>query len=155
VDVAFQIGHDALVTDADNGLVSHRGRWVLPMAGGEVTQVQVDHSFGLAIETYADEQASTHVRIHTAFEYEAAGVVHSIDPEHTADLAALVTLHKAVVEEGYAVKDGHLVVRFADGRAIRVAPHEQHESWSVTGRLPPVERRFSLIGLPGSGVALL
>jgi len=125
------------------------------MAGGEVTQVQVDFAFGLAIETYDDKRASTHVRINTRFEYEAAGIATMIDPEQTADLAPLLTLHKAVVEEGFAVKDGHLVLRFTDGRALRVAPDGQYESWTVMGRLPPVERKFSLIGLPSGGVALL
>lgn len=45
------------------------------MAGGEVTQVQVDYAFGLAIETYDEQKASTHIRISTRFEYEADGVV--------------------------------------------------------------------------------
>jgi len=124
------------------------------MAEGEVTQVLIDHSFGLAIETYGEQRASTHVRINTRFEYEESGVVTVIDPEQTADLGSLVGLHKAVIAEAYAIKDGHLVLRFADGRAIRVAPDEQYESWEVSGRLPPVERKFDLIGLPGSGVAL-
>jgi hypothetical protein len=39
------------VTAADNGLASDHGRWIFPMAGGEVTQVQIDYSFGLSIET--------------------------------------------------------------------------------------------------------
>lgn len=124
------------------------------MAGGEVTQVQVDYAFGLAIETYDEQKASTHIRISTRFEYEADGVVTVIDPEHTEQLAPLLALHKAVVAEGYAIKDGHLVVRFVDGRAIRVAPDAQYEVWTVTGQLPPVVRKFNLIGLPGTGVAL-
>jgi len=77
-----------------------------------------------------------------------------IEPEQTQQMAPLLTLHKAVVAEGYAIKDGHLVVSFVDGRAIRVAPDKQYESWTVTGQLPPVVGKFGLIGLPGSGVAL-
>ena len=124
------------------------------MAGGEVTQVQIDYAFGLTIETYDEQRASTHIRISTRFEYEANGEVTVIDPGHTEQMAPLLTLHKAAVAEGYAIKDGHLVVHFVDGRAIRVAPDEQYESWTVTGQLPPVVRKFSLIGLPGTGVAL-
>jgi hypothetical protein len=142
------------VTATDNGLASHHGRCIFPMAGGEVTQVQIDYSFGLSIETYGDVKASTNIRISSCFEYETNGVAITVDPEQTADLAPLITLHKAVVEEGYAIKDGHLVIRFTDGRAIRVAPDEQYESWHVTGHLPPVERKFKLIGLPSGGVAL-
>lgn len=142
------------MTNTDNGLVSERGRWIFPMAGGEVAQVQIDYSFGLTIETYGEQQASTHVRINTTFEYEESGFVRTIDPEQTAALGPLVGLHKAVIAEAYAIKEGHLVVRFADGRAIRVAPDEQYESWQVTGHQRPVVRKFQLIGLPGSGVAL-
>lgn len=124
------------------------------MAGGEVTQVQIDYAFGLTIETYDEIKASNVVRISTGFDYEADGVVTTIDPEHTTQLAPLITLHKATVEEGYAIEDGHLVIKFSDGRAIRVAPDEQYEAWQVSGHLPPIERKFSLIGVPGSGVAL-
>jgi len=35
------------MNSADNGLVSSRGRWILPVAGGEVTQVRVDYAFGV------------------------------------------------------------------------------------------------------------
>lgn len=119
-----------------------------------MTQVLIDYSFGLSIETYGEQSASTRVRINTPFEYGESGVVTIIDPEQTADLGPLVTLHKAVLVEGHAIKDGHLVLQFTDGRTIRVAPDEQYESWQVTGHLPPVERKFDLIGLPGSGVAL-
>jgi Family of unknown function (DUF6188) len=142
------------MTATDNGLLSDHGRWMFPMAGGEVTQVQIDYSFGLSIETYGDVKASMSIRINTCFEYETNGVAITVDPEQAADLAPLITLHKAIVDEGYAIKDGHLVIRFTDGRAVRVAPDEQYESWQVTGDLPQVERKFKLIGLPNGGVAL-
>ncbi len=127
---------------------------MFPVAGGEVTQVRIDYAFGLVIETYDDRHASTSVRISTRFDFERDGVVVSIDPEQTADLAPLIMLHKAIVDEGYAVKDGHLVLRFVNAGEIRVAPHEQYEAWHVDGHLPPIERKFSVIAVPSGGVAL-
>lgn len=136
-------------------LVEGRGRWVLPVAGGEVTQVQIDFAFGLVIQTYDDRHASVHVRISTPLQYENGDATTTIDPEHTAHLAPLITLHKATVDKGFVVKDGHLVLRFADGRAIFVAPHDQYEAWHVTGHLPPIERKFELIAVPSGGIAKL
>ena len=101
---------------------------MLPIAGGQVTQVRIDFAFGIVIETYDDRRASTSVRINTALQFEADGTTRTIDPEQTADLAPLITLHKTTVAEGYVVKDGHLVLHFVDGRSINVAPHERYEA---------------------------
>ena len=136
-------------------LAEGRGRWVLPIIGGEVTQVQIDFAFGFVVVTYGDDPVSVSIRIETEFKVQLEGVTLTFDPEATAELGRLVTLHKAVVEEAYVVKDGHLVVRFADGRAIEVAPHGQYEAWTVSGDLQPIERRFSLIALPSGGVTRL
>jgi Family of unknown function (DUF6188) len=133
-------------------LAEGRGRWILPIIGGEVTQVQIDCSFGLVVVTYGDDPASVTIRIETEFKVQLEGVTLTFDPKATADLGRLVTLHKAVVEEAYVVKDGHLVVRFADGRAIEVAPHGEYEAWAVSGDLKPIQRRFSLVALPSGGV---
>ncbi len=141
------------MTTADAGLTEGRGRWVLPISGGEVTQIRIDFAFGLEIESYGDDQTSLSIRISTPFTFTSDGNAVVIDPERTAELEALVTLHKAEVQEAHVVKDGHLVVRFADGRAIEVAPHEQYEAWQVDGQRPPVERRFSLVAVPSGGVA--
>ena len=135
-------------------LVDGKGRWVFPVAGGEVTQVRIDFAFGLVIETFDDRSAVTNVRISTTFEYTDQAGTRSFDPERTAELASLITLHKAVVEEGHAVKDGHLVLRFSDGRSITAGPHDQYEAWDVTGHLPPIKREFRVIAVPSGGVAV-
>ena len=127
-------GQYVVVPTADI-LAEGRGRWVLPIIGGEVTQVQIDYAFGFVVVTYGDDPASVRIRIEAEFKVQLEGVTLTFDPEDTADLGRLVTLHKAVVEEAYVVKEGHLVVRFADGRAIEVAPHGQYEAWTVSGDL--------------------
>ena len=63
-------------------------------------------------------------------------------------------MHKTIVEEGHAVKDGHLVLRFQDARAIRVEPDERYEAWQVNGHLPPIERKFSAVAVPSGRVAV-
>jgi hypothetical protein len=142
------------VADPAEILSEARGRWILPVVGGEVSQVRIDFAFGLVIEVYGDESVTVVVRISTPFVFHDGGTTATIDPENTAGLGALLTLHKAEVTEAYVVKDGHLHLTFADGRSIEVAPHDQYEAWQVEGHKPPIQRRFSLIGLP-SGVARL
>jgi Family of unknown function (DUF6188) len=66
----------------------------------------------------------------------------------------LITLHEAVAEEGYAVKDGHLVLVFRDDRSIRVEPHERYEAWEVSGSFHPIVRKFRVIAVPSGGVAV-
>jgi hypothetical protein len=138
-----------------NGLVSSRGRWIFPVDGGEVTQVRIDYAFGLVIETYDDRRASTHVRISSAFDFETAGRTLRIDPERTAEMAPLLSLHKAIVEEAFAIKDGHLVIGLGSAGVIRVAPDDKYEAWAVSGHMPPIERKFNVIGLPSGGVAVM
>ena len=148
-----RFGQSGPVSNASDGLTEGRGRWVLPIRGGEVTQVRIDFAFGLVVETYGDDPASVSIRISTPFSFERDGRTILIDPERTADLGPLVTLHKAEVQEAHAVKDGHLLLRLADGRAIEVAPHEQYEAWQADGHLPPIERKFSLVAIPSGGLA--
>lgn len=136
----------------EGGLEEAPGRWVLPVSGGVVTQVVIDYAFGLTIERRRDH-TSVHVRISGQLDYGTIDHIVTVDPEVTATLGPLLTLHSAAVAEGYALKDGHLVLCFGDGRSIRVAPHDHYEAWQVTGRLPPVERKFELIAVPGGGLA--
>jgi hypothetical protein len=77
-----------------------------------------------------------------------------IDPEAPDTLPPLLALHQAVVSEANAVKDGHLVVRFEDGRSIEVAPDDRYEAWQVDGSRPPVPRDFKIIAVPGGGLAV-
>ncbi len=135
------------------GLEEGHGRWIFPVVGSEVTQVQIDHALGLLIDG-SGQDPRVHVRISSRLEYGSGDDLVSIDPEATMDLAPLLSLHKATLTEAYALKDGHLVLRFGDGRVIKVAPDDQFEAWHVSGQMPPVERRFEIIAVPGGGVAL-
>jgi Family of unknown function (DUF6188) len=130
------------------GLTERRGFWVLPVAGAVVTQVQIDYAFGLDIDT-------VHVRIECPFAVEQAGETSVFDPNEWATLGPLVRLHQATIKSGSVRKDGILRLEFTDGTTITCEPHDQYEAFKVSGRLPPVQRRFELIALPGGGLASL
>lgn len=128
------------------GLYDEHGHWVLPVAGGEVTQVRVDFAFGLMIEAWLS------IRIEGRFSLERGGMVHEYDPADTASLGPLVVLHKSVVSEALARKDGRLTIRFADGTILIVPPGDQYEAFVIDGALPPIQRKFTLVSLPGGGL---
>lgn len=128
------------------GLYDEHGHWVLPVGAGEVTQVRVDYAFSLVIETWLS------LRIEGRFTLERGGQVEEYDPSDTASLGPLVVLHKAVVSEALARKDGRLSVRFADGSILTVPPDDHYEAFVIDGALPPIERKFTLVSLPGGGL---
>ena len=50
----------------DAGLTEVRGKWLLPVGDGKVTQIQVDYAFTLVLESWIS------VRIETPFSYGLA-----------------------------------------------------------------------------------
>lgn len=128
------------------GLYDEHGRWILPVSGSEVSQISVDYAFTLTIEWIS-------IRIGTAFAVSRRGETHTYEPEDTLSLGALLDLHKVGVRDGYARKDGVLVLNFDDGTVITVEPDEQFEAFMINGSLPPMDRRFTLVALPGGGLA--
>lgn len=135
----------------DAGLTEARGRWLLPVGDGKVTQIQVDHAFTLVLESWIS------VRIETPFSYGPAGHARRFDPSDAPGLAPLLGLHQATVTSAEIRKDGRLAMTFADGGELVVPPDERYEAFTVTGSLPPVTvtRGFSFTALPGGGLSRL
>lgn len=129
------------------GLTDRRGRWVLPLEHGEVTQLAVDFAFTLVIDTWIS------IRIESPFSVTRQGLERIYDPGAPTELGSLLDLHKAVLTSAEVVKDGHLRLEFANGDVLSVSPDEHYEAFTVNGHLPPLERRFTLVALPGGGLA--
>ena len=128
------VGHSD--TSDPSGLVDELGRWRLPVEGGTVTQLLIDYAFGFTVQVQ-EPAGDVRMRLAGRFSYEdGSGRRFEIDPEAPDTLPPLLALHQAVVSEAHAVKDGHLVVRFEDGRSIEVAPDDRYEAWQVDGSRP-------------------
>jgi hypothetical protein len=78
------------------------------------------------------------------------GETLTYEPEDILSLGALLDLHKAVVHDGYACKDGVLLLSFDDGTILTVEPHPRYEAFVIDGRGP--EGSFTLAAMPGGGL---
>lgn len=131
----------------DAGLTEVRGKWLLPVGDGKVTQLRIDCAFTLLLESWIE------IRIETPFRYGPAGDKRQFEPSDAPGLAPLLALHQATVTSGEIRKDGRLTLAFADGCELVVPPDERYEAFTVTGSLPPVRRGFSFTAVPGGGLA--
>ena len=131
----------------DAGLTEIRGKWLLPVGNGKVTQIRVDYAFTLVLESWIS------IRIETPFSYGPAGDARQFEPSDAAGLAPLLGLHQATVTSAEIRKDGRLTMAFADGGELVVPPDERYEAFTVTGSMPPVRRGFSFTALPGGGLS--
>jgi Family of unknown function (DUF6188) len=129
------------------GLIEVRGKWLLPVGDGTVTELRIDYAFTLVLEAWIV------IRIETPFSYGPAGNVRQFEPSDSPGLAPLLGLHQATVTSAEIRKDGRLTLTFADGSELIVPPDERYEAFSVTGSLPPVRRGFSFTAVPGGGLA--
>jgi Family of unknown function (DUF6188) len=131
----------------DAGPAEARGKWLLPVGDGKVTQLRIDFAFTLVLESWIE------IRIGTPFSYGAAGKGRQFEPSDSPGLAPLLGLHQATVTSAEIGKEGRLTVAFADGSQLIVPPDQRYEAFTVTGALPPVRRGFSFVALPGGGLA--
>jgi hypothetical protein len=137
-------GVSALRDDA--GLTEVRGKWLLPVGDGKVTQLRIDYAFTLVLESWIE------VRIETRFRYGPAGDAQEFEPSDAPSLAPLLGLHQATVTSAEIRKDGRLTLAFADAELV-VPPDERYEAFTVTGSLPAIRRGFSFVAVPGGGLA--
>jgi Family of unknown function (DUF6188) len=86
----------------DAGLTEIRGKWLLPVGNGKVTQIRVDYAFTLVLEAWIS------IRIETSFSYGPAGGARQFEPSDAAGLAPLLGLHQATVTSAEIRKDGRL-----------------------------------------------
>lgn len=135
------------------GLVDELGRWRLPVAGGTVIQLLVDETLGFTIQ---QPKPLGHVTVEIAcrFTYYDGNQRFDVDPAAKETLLPVLSLHGAIVSEGYATKGGHLIVRFVGGGAIEVEPDDRYEAWEVHGTRPSIVREFKIVAVPAGGLAL-
>jgi hypothetical protein len=129
------------------GLSDEHDRLVLPVHGNEVSQISVDYAFTLTL-------GSVSIRIEQPFVVTRHGETRTYEPEDILSLGTLLDLHKAVVHDGYARKDGVLVLNFDDGAILAVEPHPQYEAFVIDG-IGQIhsESRFTLAAMAGGGLA--
>jgi hypothetical protein len=136
------------VTPADEaGLTEARGKWVLPIGEGKVTQLRIDHAFTLLVDSWIE------IRIETPFTYGPEDDVQRFEPSDAPNLAPLLWLHQATITSAEIRKDGRLTLAFAGGAKLEVLPDERYEAFTVAGSLPPIRRGFNFVAIPGGGLA--
>jgi hypothetical protein len=131
----------------DAGLTEARGKWVLPIGDGRVTQIRIDYAFTLVLESWIG------IRIETSFAYGIGDDSRRFEPSDASGMAPLLALHQSAVTSAEIRKDGRLTLVFADGAVLVVLPDERYEAFTVAGSLPPVRRGFHFVAIPGGGLA--
>jgi hypothetical protein len=134
-----------MTTPDVTGLRDEDDRLVLPICRDEVRQISVDYAFTLALEPVS-------IRIACPFVVTRRGQTRTYEPDDVLSLGALLDLHRAVVRDGFARKDGVLVLNFDDGTILTVEPHPQYEAYLIDGRGHiQIERIFTLAATSGGG----
>jgi Family of unknown function (DUF6188) len=131
----------------DTGLTEVRGKWILPIGEGRVTQIRIDYAFTLVLESWIE------IRIETSFAYGIGDDTQRFEPSDAPGLAPLLALHQSAVISAEIRKDGRLTLVFADGAVLVVLPDERYEAFTVAGSLPPIRRGFHFVAIPGGGLA--
>lgn len=129
VEYLSRFGHHVDVAqEADEaGLTESRGKWILPVGDGIVTQIRIDFAFTLVLESWIE------IRIETAFSYGPPGAGRQFEPSDPTALAPLLGVHQAVATAAQIRKDGRLTMTFADDAVLEVGPDERYEAFQVTG----------------------
>jgi hypothetical protein len=123
-------------------------RWILPLAGGAVTQCCINH--GLTIEVASNGADAATVFISGAFDLQSADGAWRLNPAGKAvDLAPALVLLGLAVDYAAAHKDGTLEMVFAGGIRLRVPPDEAYEAWEFDGN-----HGAKAIALPGGDIAI-
>ncbi len=128
-------------------LVERDDRWVLPFRGLLVTQVQVDHAFGLVL----DDKGAVRVEGAATLGWVSVGAkpeTVELRPENH-DVAAGLVLLGTTVLSSVAFKSGGLRIVFDDGHVLTVAADPQHEAWTVTG-----PNGMLIVSVPGGDLAV-
>jgi hypothetical protein len=109
---------------------------ILPCEGLRVSQVRVDHAFGLELAEDRERAANRawRIRINTRFAYSFAGETTHIEPEGPAPAVApaLAVRHTTLVR-GRVHRDGRLALTFADGAVVEVPADDRYEAWEASG----------------------
>lgn len=120
-------------------------RWVLPVADQPVVTCCIDYAL-----TFRFGNDVT-LRIEQPFVYRTAeGVEHLIVPEgDPVRLAPALAVCRQVARQGFAFKDGHLELDFADGSWVGVPTAEDLEPWELVG-----PDGLRVVSVPGGDLAI-
>ena len=120
-------------------------RWLLPIGDEFVVGYCIDYSITMR---FANDVS---IRIESPFVYTTAnGIEHLIVPEgDPARLAPALVICRLAARQGFAFKDGHLELDFADGSSISVAATEDFEPWELFG-----PGGLLVVSIPGGDLAI-
>ena len=120
-------------------------RWVLPIGDQPVVACCVDYAMTLRFGNDVE------LRIEQPFVYRTAeGVEHLIVPEgDPVRLAPALAVCRQVVRQGFAFKDGHLELDFADHSGLSVPATEDLEPWELVG-----PDGLRVVSVPGGDLAI-
>jgi len=125
------------------------GPWDLPVEGFEV--LQVTFGYPIFIVAYGPDGASVTIQFEGAFEVvEPGGARRKLDASTDSweEMSIVLSLRHDHLHSVQAEDSAALAVEFRSGRRIAAGPTAGYENWQVSGR------DFSLVSLPGGGVAL-
>jgi hypothetical protein len=75
-------------------LIELEDRWIIPLAGKEVTRCLVDYSFTLEM---LEQNHNVAICVETEFVLEVSGKVYNLSPDNSTELGiALTMLHKNI-----------------------------------------------------------
>ena len=120
------------------------GEWTLPIGDGTITQILVDHAFGLVVDS------DTAIRFETPFTWFDGTTERTIDPSVAESLGALVRLVRQEVTDVTVTEPGsHLAVVLQDGQWLKSSAHDQYEAWTATATWGVPAQRSYFVATPG------
>jgi hypothetical protein len=125
-------------------------RWILPLAGRTVTRCCIDGAVSLELSDAGSTDAT--IQIAGTFDLQRGRRRRTwrLHPQGDASaLAPVLNLLGLTVDRAEALKDGTLVVVFADGSRVSVTPDPDYEAWEFAGN-----RGAKAIALPGGDLAI-
>lgn len=128
-------------------LVELDDRWILPMAGRQVSQCCIDYAFTLRC---TDAHGSVDVRIGEPFVLRTANETYVLDPESDpTSMGPILSLLHLNVADAIAFKDGRLTLTFSDGSVLEVPVGRDYEPWELSG-----PEGMRVVSLPGGELGI-
>jgi hypothetical protein len=128
-------------------LTERADRWLLPVAGQQITRCCADYAAVLLLLLNG---------IEFAIEAELSlilptGQRHLLKPDGDDGLALapILSVRRRNVTQGVAFKDGRLVLDIDDGSRIEVPADHKYESWNLTG-----PGGLMIVSTPGGDLAI-
>lgn len=116
-------------------VAKHRDRREWALSGHEVTQLLVDHRFGIVVWwKEGNLNSSATIVIEAPFSISGGADIHSCDPADTASLGPALSLFGKGVDSVAAHRDGLLRILFTDRTELRVPKRQDGlETWESFG----------------------